>query len=341
MSRNLGILLLILFVPLEFFVLLVLYDRQEPQTLNVVDEEVAVIPKVGQPARESFTILLVGDVMLGRNVRNESVKNSDFSYPFLLTSEILSGSTITFVNLESPAVTDCPVFMSGYVFCSPPEAISALKKAGVDIVNLANNHALNFGESGLQETKDFLDKQGISHTGFGNFVIKEVASVKLGFLGFDFTVRQPGQADYAFIQTANQKVDKLVVAVHWGVEYEDSPRDFQKEWATDMVNSGADIIVGHHPHWVQGAECFENGTSLGYTKADELEEFVCIGNKVPVYYSLGNFIFDQMWSEETKKGALVKLNLESTNISSQEVLRTYIRAAGQPEIVATSNSASQ
>ena len=86
----------------------------------------------------------------------------------------------------------------------------------------------------------------------------------------------------------------------------------QRDWATFMVEAGADVIAGHHPHWVQEIEYID---------------------EVPVYYSLGNFVFDQMWSEETKKGLVVKLTFEDGEIVNEELLPTYMSFHAQPEFV--------
>lgn len=299
------------------------FDVENPLTISIPTKAPKVIT----------SLVLTGDVMLGRNVMNESVRNKNFTYPFLKVSDYLKTSDIVFTNLENPVIDDCPKIDSGFTFCSLPDSIDGLLFAGVNIISLANNHTQNFGLSGLLQTEKLIGDAGILVTGTGKLATKEVGGQKFGFLGFDFTVQEPTLKDYELIKISDSKVAILVVAVHWGVEYEDAPRDFQREWARLMTVNGADIVVGNHPHWVQGAECFDNGESMGYTKAGDLEQFSCLNGKKAVYYALGNFVFDQMWSEETKKGALVKVIFQEGGLVSQEVKRTFIRNIGQPEFV--------
>lgn len=291
------------------------------------------VTKIAKREGNTVSLTLTGDVMLGRNVMNESATRDDFTYPFINVSDYLKTSDVVFINLENPIVTGCPKIDSGFTFCSIPESVDGLLFAGIDVVSLANNHTQNFGQDGFSETLKLLNEKGILTTGNSDLTVKQFNGLKFGFLGFDFTVHEPVSKDYQLIKNSDPKVDVLVVGVHWGVEYEDTPRDFQREWARLMVVNGADVVAGNHPHWVQGAECFWDGVSLGYTDAGDLELFSCLADGKAVYYALGNFVFDQMWSEETKKGVVVKLVVENGKLVNQEVRRTYIRSNGQPQWV--------
>jgi len=278
-----------------------------PKPLNL--KEVAT--QIQRPKK--VNIILVGDTMLGRSVLIKAIdKENNPNYPFLLVSDYLSGSDLVFANLESPVISDCPRFEHGFTFCSEPKMLEGLAFSGINIVTLANNHILNFGQKGLMETQKNLDTFNISYTGVGNLVIKEVNGTKFGFLGFDFTVKAPNESDWNLIKESDPLVDVLIIGVHWGEEYKDKANKYQREWARKMVENGGDVISGHHPHWV--------------------EDYEYIDGK-PVFYSLGNFVFDQMWSEETKKGLIVKLTFEDGKIVNQELKNTYIENIGQPKIV--------
>ncbi len=267
-----------------------------------------IITSVG----EKVEIILTGDVMLGRSVLTRTEKEKDWTYPFNKVSEYLRNSDIVFSNLESPIVENCPRTDSGMVFCTSPELVEGLRFANIGVVTVANNHMGNYGQKGINDTKRYLTGAGIDYTGVGDLVVKEVKGTKFGFLGFDFVNAKPTDLDLKLIRQSDSLVDVLIVGVHWGEEYKDKANKKQREIAKDLVENGADVIAGHHPHWIQD------------------EEYV---NDKPVYYSLGNFIFDQMWSEETKKGLVIKLTFKDGKLIREEKLSVYISSLGQPEFV--------
>lgn len=265
------------------------------------------------------TIIFTGDIMLGRSVMGAGLDNNDPFYSFRNTAEFLKSADITFGNLENPIVGDCQRHVGGFKFCTSPEIAQGLTFAGFDVVTLANNHSSNYGSSGFEETKKYLNNDGIKSVGYNNLEIIEKNGIKFGFLGFDYVTSQKNiESDLLLIKESDSKVDVLIVSPHWGVEYKDIANKFQTDLAKQMVENGADLIIGHHPHWVQNYE-------------ELLEK--------PIYYSLGNFIFDQMWSEETKKGLVVKMTFDPPNgetgarLVNTEEFKTYIPKIGQPEIL--------
>ena len=280
--------------------------------VKYVPPEINHIPS-STPSPKPVSIILAGDVMLGRSVTIESLdKQKNPKYPFLKVADVFRQVDIVFVNLENPVVENCPRVEHGFTFCSPPQMLEGLSFSGVNVVTIANNHSLNFGPGGFEETKRHLNTYAIDAVGYGNLVIRKLGNTSIGFLGFDFLSSKPTTSDFNLIKQSNGKVDILIVGVHWGVEYESEPREFQREWARQMVRAGVDVISGHHPHWVQSDEVIDG---------------------VPVYYSLGNFVFDQMWSEETKKGMLVELLIQNGEIKESNRMNTYISNWAQPEVV--------
>ena len=263
------------------------------------------------------TLILGGDVMLGRTVMTTALDKNDPIYPFRKISDYLGSADITFVNLENAVTKDCKpdATRSSMVFCAKPEMLEGPVYSGVDIVNLANNHTLNYGKAGFIETKQFLENKNIDFTGDSNLIIKDVNGTKFGFLGFEKSQQANPKlcaAEINLISQSDAKVDVLVVAMHWGVEYQDTALPGVTTQAHEIVNLGADVVVGHHPHWVQNTEYY---------------------NGVPIYYSLGNLVFDQMWSEKTKEGLLVKLTFENRKIVKEELVTTYMGVWGQPKII--------
>ncbi len=245
------------------------------------------------------SLISTGDIMLGRSVMTKSLKDNDPNYPFLYVSDVLRNADIVFSNLENPIVDNCPYVNSGFKFCADPKMIEGLKYAGVDIVSLANNHILNYGKEGLSQTKKYLNLNGVKWVGGGNLVVIENNNTKFGFLGFDFLDYKLQEKDLNLVRSSKTKVDILVVSVHWGEEYKSKANSNQKLIAGKLSEAGADYIVGHHPHWVQEIE------RMGNTE---------------VYYSLGNFVFDQRWSEETKKGLSANLIFKGKKFEKENLL---------------------
>jgi poly-gamma-glutamate synthesis protein (capsule biosynthesis protein) len=291
------------------------------------------------PTITQTNIVLTGDVMLGRKVMIESMNQGDYRYPFLKVADFLRKADLVFVNLENPIIEDCPIHEGGFTFCSPPESIEGLTYAGVDVVNLANNHSGNYGVEGIENTFATLQENGIESTGLNNLVILQNGEINFGFLGFNYVFKnQINPEDIQLVADSDEKVDVLVVAVHWGDEYHDSANPFQRLLAKELIVNGADIVVGHHPHWAQDAECLsQDGGEVRVVKSiakNELESgVVCPKDTKPVFYSLGNFIFDQMWSEETRSGIIVRLTFEGLILADQQIKKTYIENWGQVYIV--------
>lgn len=265
------------------------------------------------PKKEVTTeIILGGDIMLGRTVMSTSLSKNDPTYPFQKIASFLQTADLVFVNLENPFVTNCPPHSEGLIFCADPKMVESLTFANVGAVTLANNHTRNYGQAGLDETISLLASKDILATN-SNLATTNINGLTFGLLGFNFLDIKPAESDYSLIQVSSKKVDVLIISIHWGNEYQAHPSQNQKEIAQRVITSGADILVGHHPHWVEDIEYIDNK---------------------PVYYSLGNFVFDQMWSESTRKGLLVRLTFNQKGvIINEEKFPIYMQNWAQPELV--------
>ncbi|MFC1600469.1 CapA family protein [Patescibacteria group bacterium] len=307
------LMLFVVFVVLTYFSVLLCYSQKSKLNKEVFYNP---IPTATEKVPENISLFIAGDVMLGRTVMGKSYELDDFSYPFRKVSDVMRESDITFVNLENPIVESCPFREIGLIFCATQEMLDGLTFSGVDVVNLANNHTLNYGRSGLNETLEYLKAKNILVTGVEYLITLKRNGVVFGFLGFDKSEQvnpKLTQDEVDLIVSSDKKVDILVVSMHWGVEYQDKALPGVRSLAKDIVGYGADLIVGHHPHWVQDWEYIESK---------------------PVFYSLGNFVFDQMWSERTKKGLAVMLTYDSEgNLTDYELLSTYMSSWSQPEFV--------
>lgn len=276
-------------------------------------------------------ILAVGDVMLGRSVNMGMQKRNDFLWPFRETADSLRSADVTFGNLEGPLVANCPSTSLGMVFCGDLAAVKGLKFAGFDVISVANNHTLNHGLSGLQETVKGLKEAGIAPIGNGYSQEMVIEGVRIKWLGWedvdkrlqveprkDFSTssstpsdseNQRGRQVVEVVKEASETSDVVIVSMHWGNEYTAVPSKRQREIGEALIDAGAKIVIGHHPHWVQPIERYKDGV---------------------IAYSLGNFVFDQMWSEETRKGEAVRFRVGKEGLVEYELLPLRIYDYGQP-----------
>jgi len=264
------------------------------------------------------TLIATGDVIPARYtdviIRQ---KGDDFLYPVAATKEITANGDLTVINLEAPLVDSCPYHDSGLIFCGRPGFVGALQAAGVDVATLENNHIGNYGEDGIGETVRHLEAGGIRWAGRDSPATIDVRGLEFGFLAFNGVEYPLGRdAMVAQIKALRQKVDVVVVAVHWGNEYISLPQavppvanDDPVEIGHLAIDAGADLIVGNHPHWVQAVELYKGKL---------------------IAYAHGNFIFDQMWSYETRVGVIGKYTFYDDKLIGVEYIPTIIENYAQP-----------
>lgn len=266
-------------------------------------------------SRPVSEVVVVGDVMLGRSVNYKAWQKSDWKWVFADTDDLLREADVAVANLESPLVASCPLTNEGMVFCGDLRWAKGLSSVGIDVVSVANNHATNYGADGLKESVKSLRDAGIGIMGYGEGYYKEVGGVIFGFVGFNDVGTYPDvdNANYELIKTriseANGTADVVIVYYHWGSEYTAKPARRQVEFAHASVDYGADVVVGTHPHWTQTVEKYR----------DKL-----------IVYSLGNFVFDQMWSEETRKGKVLSMQFNDDRLVSYQLIPVWIEDYGRP-----------
>jgi poly-gamma-glutamate synthesis protein (capsule biosynthesis protein) len=294
--------------------------------------------KVNENFNDSeINLFFVGDIMLGRGVEymiNKEGKG-DFKFPFFKIAHELKKSDILFGNLEGPISDNGLKVGSIYSFRFKPEAINGLLYAGFDILSLANNHMLDYQRIALEDTMDILKENNINYIGAGfgkeetfSLKIKEIKATKIGFLAYTNLGLKNWRAGnensgmawigedniteiIEYIKKAKDEVDVLIVSLHAGEEYAENPTNFQISFAQDCINSGADLVVQHHPHVVQRIEKYKNGW---------------------IAYSLGNFIFDQHFSEETMKSIILKVVIDEKEIKKVYSEEVKINRYFQPEL---------
>ncbi len=244
------------------------------------------------------TFLFAGDMMLGRGVEILMDKNGIY-YPFEQISRIFKGVDIAVANLEGPIIKNPPYTAPNSLqFAFKPEVIEALKFSQINLVSLANNHTLNMGQDGLKQTKEFLDQVKIDYVGDPLKCSKEFAYIKDNFiiLAFNKTYAQCKVADIVntIKEVRQENKDKfLIITIHWGKEYKTTNTEFQQKVGHQIIEAGADLIIGHHPHVVEN-----------------IEEY----NGKLIFYSLGNFVFDQYFSKNTQEGLAVGLEINADKL---------------------------
>jgi poly-gamma-glutamate synthesis protein (capsule biosynthesis protein) len=265
----------------------------------------------------ALILVLAGDVMLGRGVARALDGEWEAAFaqvrPWLAGDGPLVQRVLSVVNLESP-LTVAPQVRRGHDLRAPPAAVAALREAGIDAVSLANNHALDAGPKGLRETKEALRAAGIaawteqatrvpcagigSWVGFGSVVPGPICAG----LAFDDSVR-PLDLETAVgaVSAAARQAEIVIVSIHWGGEYQAAPSARQQAIAQALAEAGADVIAGHGPHVPQRIEWV--GETL-------------------VAYSLGNFLFDQLWPEDCTWGAILRVTLCDGRAVAVEVVPT-------------------
>jgi len=243
------------------------------------------------------TFLLVGDVMLDRGVE-DLVKRNSIYYPFQKISHFLRGIDIVFGNLEGPIVENPPEFSDDSLkFAFNPKVIKGASWSHFNLFSLANNHTLDMGKEGLEETEKWLKKYGINFvgdplSGSSDNLNSSFLRDNITFLAFNqifpFMDKEEEIIKIIKMVKSSNPDNFLIVSMHWGEEYKLTNSPFQQSLAHRIIEAGADLMIGHHPHVVQNIEKYQG--------------------KI-IFYSLGNFIFDQYFSTETQEGLAVGLEI--------------------------------
>ncbi|MFC7439705.1 CapA family protein [Laceyella putida] len=298
-------------------------------TLNAVDRAQAVT--VDKDPNSALTVTLVGDMMFGRNIQDVIVPRFGYEYLFNYVEPYFAASDYVTGNFENP-VTNREGYPEADKFIhlsTQPEAVKALKKIGFSSVNLANNHMKDFGKQGLLDTLRAFDGQNVDTVGAGRDLkeatrisYETVHGIRVAVLGFsdvmpkDFRARKdksgiaPADPDVFFplVAKAKSNADLVLVHMHWGLEYDSGYHPRQQDLAHALVDAGADVVIGHHPHVLEPVEVYKNGVIL---------------------YSLGNFVFDQGWSR-TRESVLVQYKILKGGKEAKLELHPMMIREGQP-----------
>jgi len=262
-----------------------------------------------------ITITFGGDVLMEYSLV-QSMKEQGADHPFEYVKPYFQNSDYTVINLETPITNASTEYPKQYNFKASPLLLEGLKTSGVDMVSLANNHTLDYGEQGLIDTLNALQDADIDKIGAGrndeeaySERIVELKGKKIAFLAFSKVLpaiswyagkNKPGIASgYQVERAANivedvkQKADYVLVYYHWGDEKVNKPNRGQKKIAKSLIDHGADAIIGSHPHVLQGFDTYKGK---------------------PIAYSLGNFLFPDYVSGRTAETGILELQLKNDEI---------------------------
>ena len=287
----------------------------------------------------NVTLLLTGDIMLGGEfLKYKNEQNVSYEYPFKNLKKVFEEADIVFGNLECPLSKDGVIRADkGSILYAPPDSINALKYLTYNILSIGNNHINDYGEGGLIKTIEILKNEKIPFFGAGRNleeanreVIIEKNCLKLSFMGYttDETHVKSIIADadtagcvfYDFkkikkdIERVKTQSDIICISLHWGHEHYLYPSPAQVELAHQIIDAGAHIVIGHHPHIIQGFERYKRAI---------------------IFYSLGNFFFPDFynkfgdlhkWQEGSNKSIIAKCEISNGKVGEVEILFSFMNA---------------
>ncbi len=284
----------------------------------------------------------VGDIIPGRKVAMKMASHG-FLYPFAAVAPYIRDADLVYADLECPLSDRYKPPYTGTDFIAPSGTVEGLKACGIDVVSLANNHSTNFGTAAFTDTLDLLRKNGIAYVGGGRNAEEayralslDVKGTRITFLSYNAiagsinaTSQRPGAAwfdmwpyaaddpeDLAAMQEAVRKAKResgfVVVGFHWSEEYKRLPNPSMRRVAHAACEAGADMVIGTHPHCIQSLEWYKGSF---------------------IAYSLGNFVFDQMFADHTRQGIILRCRLVGSELTEVELLPYLIQDYCRPVVL--------
>lgn len=296
------------------------------------------MPLTEQLNDETFELIAVGDISLGDaaqgvgagvHAKFERLRDVNASYPFEHTARLFAGAEIVFGNLETVVSHSGLVRSkaSSMEMRGHPDAADRLAQAGFTILNVANNHTMQHGTAAFDDTVELLRRRDLCVVGLANpshqECVPQILSVKgvsICVLGFAFEPDKycRGPVSYAFgpncdmvrqVTFAKQSSDLVICSVHWGVEFVRHPAVAEEELGRRLIDAGADVVIGHHPHVARRIDHYGGGL---------------------IAYSLGNFVFDQVWNYWLRVGLVLRVRLSRTGVVGYETDWVWIGNDYQP-----------
>lgn len=300
-------------------------------SLPVINSLPSNLMPEAQKVDKKLTLIFGGDLMFDRSIR-QKIDQYGVNHILEDVSPVLQQADIVIANLEGPvtnfqskSVNSAIGSSSNFIFTFDPMVTSLLKNNSITLVNLGNNHIQNFGLEGVKQTKEYLTKENIvffGNTGTEVTPQKRVNIInhqkrKIAFVNYNQFTPSGWEAALSDMEYATTNSDLQIVYTHWGNEYVPLANAVIVEQAHTLVDAGADLIIGSHPHVVQQKEVYKD---------------------VTIYYSLGNFVFDQYFSQETKTGLLVKVEVTNDTILAAEEIPITLLPNGKTTLKQDENN---
>ncbi|WP_442950116.1 CapA family protein [Paenibacillus sp. HW567] len=288
----------------------------------------------GASTQENITLAFAGDILLDGFVGGQ-IERYGVNFPFVKVAPVLKQADMAFANLETPVSVRGKAAEKTFAFRTKPAALAGLNYAGIDGVTVANNHILDYGQDAMLDTLIHLDKYKVGHTGAGKDsdeafkpYTKSVKGKKIAVLGTSRVLSSPswyagkshpGAASaytpeplLGAIKKSAKENDYTIVYIHWNTEFKDYPEKYARTLAKQMIDSGADMIIGAHSHCLMGIEYYKHK---------------------PIYYSLGNFVFNRSTrgGDKTLHSMLVQFNIGNAGVTSRVTPVKII--GGQPNFM--------
>ena len=269
--------------------------------------------------QEEVVIVFGGDLMFDRSIREKLTRNGE-DHALSCVDEVLLPADLVVANLEGP-ITSNPSMSLGsvigspenFTFTFPTTTATMLVRHNIRLANIGNNHIMNFGRSGLLETEKWLDAAGVAYFGDPDKPEEErVERTTVGGVPFSFVNWSDwtsDKTDHTVAQVRKEVASGRVTVVytHWGEEYVE-PTERMRALAHSFADAGAALVVGSHPHVVQESELY---------------------NGAHIYYSLGNFVFDQYWNERVSNGLLLRVRFTKDGVKGIEELPITMHRDGR------------
>ncbi len=272
----------------------------------------------GADGADTLTLSFIGDCSIGDSIQyrdysvcyHSTIREKGMEWPFSLVRDVLEADDLTIANLEVVLTTKTKTRDNKkFNLIADPSHVGVLLNSGIDIVNTANNHAWDFRAVGYHEALGYLDEAGIPHFGTlypgtadGSDVtpILEVKGVKIGFVGFSYPQEyDKNRIAYRIKQLREQGAQIVVCSLHWGTEEQPQPKSGQSSYARFCIDSGADVVFGHHAHVLQSVQFYKGK---------------------PIMYSTGNFTFGTMSNVDPDTGIF---QLKYDIVNGEPVLDTF------------------
>lgn len=324
--RRIFLFLIFVICFISCFILTKRFIKKEKMPLNSVDSKIET-PVI---IKKDITISAVGDCTIGSDP-NFSYSNSFLEvydknnpeYFFAGVYDLTKNDDITLANFESTFTTATDKEKKAFNFKAPLEYVNILKEGSVEVVNLANNHTYDFKIQGFNDTVNTLEDAGISFCAADLYTIYEVEGIKVGFIGYyaNYNTNIYEEVETGINILKNNDVDLIIVSFHWGVEKTYEQNKSQRDLGRWTIDNGADLVIGHGPHVIQGIEKYSD-KYIVYSLAN----FVFGGNKNPK--DKDSFVFQETFNFENDELIETSINIVPVSVSSKKNINDY-----QPSIL--------